>query len=92
MMFYKLAPLRKVRLRDTWLSAILVTLLFQGGQSLFVFFLKNFSNVNVIYGTFAEIIAFLLWIYLSGYIFIFGACLCAAIAGVKHDLKKEPSL
>jgi YihY family inner membrane protein len=86
MMFYKLAPLRKVRLRDTWLASLLVSLMFLGAQSVFVFFMGNFSSVNVVYGTFAEIIAFLLWIYLSGYIFIFGACLCSAIGGVKAKL------
>jgi YihY family inner membrane protein len=87
MMFYKLAPLRKVRLRNTWLASLLVTFTFLGAQSVFVFFMGNFSSVNVVYGTFAEIIAFLLWIYLSGYIFIFGACLCAAVAGVKSKPK-----
>jgi Ca2+-transporting ATPase len=33
---------------------------------------------NAIYGTFGGIMALLLWIYISGCIFIFGACLCAA--------------
>jgi len=35
---------------------------------------------NAIYGTFGGIMALLLWIYISGCIFIFGACLCAAQA------------
>jgi len=76
-LFYKLAPLHHIRFAETWPSALFMTVLFLGVQSLFVFFLKNFFQVNVVYGTFGEIIAFLLWIYLSGCIFIFGACLCA---------------
>jgi Ca2+-transporting ATPase len=34
--------------------------------------------LNAVYGAFGSIMALLLWIYLSGCIFIFGACLCAA--------------
>jgi Ca2+-transporting ATPase len=77
-LFYKLAPLRRIRFAETWPSALFITVLFLGVQSLFVFFLKDFFQVNAVYGTFGEIIAFLLWIYLSGCIFIFGACLCAS--------------
>jgi YihY family inner membrane protein len=76
-LFYKLAPHHRIRFAQTWPSALFVTILFMGVQSLFVFFLKNFFQGNALYGAFGEIIAFLLWIYLSGCVFIFGACLCA---------------
>ncbi len=84
-LFYKLAPLRHIHFAETWHSALFTTILFMGGQSLFIFFLKNFFQGNAVYGTFAEIIAFLLWIYISGCMFIFGACLCAA-----HGESKMP--
>jgi len=38
----------------------------------------NFATLNAVYGVFGGIMALLLWIYISGGIFIFGACLCAA--------------
>lgn len=38
------------------------------------------SDADPIYGAFGGIMALPLWIYLSGCIFIFGACLCAAQA------------
>jgi Ca2+-transporting ATPase len=34
----------------------------------------------VVYGAFGGVMALLLWIYLSGCLFIFGACLCAVQA------------
>jgi uncharacterized BrkB/YihY/UPF0761 family membrane protein len=43
-----------------------------------VIYLKNFASLNVVFGVIGGIMALLLWIYVSGYIFIFGACLCAA--------------
>jgi uncharacterized BrkB/YihY/UPF0761 family membrane protein len=45
-----------------------------------VIYLKNFATLNAVYGAFGGTMALLLWIYLSGCIIIFGACLCAARA------------
>lgn len=39
-----------------------------------------FLSLNAVYGVFGGVMALLLWIYLSGCGFIFGACLCAAQA------------
>jgi len=50
------------------------------GESLFVIYLQDFATLNAVYGTFGGIMALLLWIYLSGCVFIFGACLCASQA------------
>jgi uncharacterized BrkB/YihY/UPF0761 family membrane protein len=51
-------------------------------ESLFVIFIDNFAALNAVYGAFGGIIALLLWIYLSGCIVIFGACLSAAQANI----------
>lgn len=83
-LFYKIASLRKIKFSKTWPSSLFVTLLFMGGQILFVFFSKHFFNFNAVYGTLGGIIALLMWIYFSGYIFIFGACLC-----VSHSEKSK---
>ncbi len=77
-LFYRFAPRRPVHIAQVWPAALFATLLLQGSESLFVIYLKNFATLNAIYGTFGGIMALLLWIYISGCIFIFGACLCAA--------------
>jgi len=61
-------------------AALCATVLLQAADSLFVIYLKYFATLNAVYGAFGGIMALLLWIYLSGCIFIFGACLCAAQA------------
>jgi Ca2+-transporting ATPase len=76
-LFYRLAPSRPTRFAEVWAGALFTTLLLQGGGALFVIYLKHFAGLNAIYGAFGGIMALLLWIYLSGCIFIFGACLCA---------------
>lgn len=77
-MFYKLAPNRTTRFSEVWIAALFATLLLLAAENMFVIYLKNFSTLNAVYGAFGGIMALLLWIYLSGCIFIFGACLSAA--------------
>ena len=79
-LFYRLAPLRTTWFAEVWVAALLSTVLLQASESLFEIYLKNFATLNAVYGTFGGIMALLLWIYLCGCIFIFGACLCAAQA------------
>ena len=79
-LFYRLAPRRPTQFAQVWAAALCATALLQAAESLFVIYLKNFARLNAVYGAFGGIMALLLWIYLSGCIFIFGACLCAAQA------------
>lgn len=79
-LFYRLAPRLPTRFAEVWASALVATVLLQAAESLFVIYLKNFATLNAVYGAFGGIMALLLWIYISGCIFIFGACLCAAQA------------
>ena len=80
-LFYRLAPRRRTRFAHVWAAALCATVLLRAGESLFVIYLRDFATLNAIYGAFGGIMALLLWIYLSGCIFIFGACLSAAQAG-----------
>jgi YihY family inner membrane protein len=82
-LFYRLAPRRKTRFDEVWVAAVSTTVLLQLTESLFVVYLKHFAALNAVYGVFGGIMALLLWIYLSGCGFIFGACLCAAQAEVR---------
>jgi Ca2+-transporting ATPase len=79
-LFYSVAPRRPVRFAQVWFAALSATILLQAAESLFMLYLNNFATLNAVYGAFGGIMALLLWIYLSGCIFIFGACLCAAQA------------
>lgn len=79
-LFYRLAPRRPTKFAEVWPAALCATALFQLTESLFVVYLQNFSKLNVLYGAFGGVMAFLLWIYLVGCIFVFGACVCAARA------------
>ncbi len=79
-LFYKFAPRRHTRFSEVWISALCATVLLQAAQNMFVLYLQHFSALNAVYGAFGGTIALMLWIYVSGLIFIFCACLCAAQA------------
>ncbi|HAR45645.1 MAG: hypothetical protein A2X56_13200 [Nitrospirae bacterium GWC2_57_13] len=79
-LLYQFAPRRPTRFAEVWVGALCATVLLRAAESLFVIYLKDFATLNAVYGAFGGIMALLLWIYLSGCIFIFGACLCAAQA------------
>lgn len=83
MFFYKLAPHRRTRYSEVWLAALCASLLLHLAQSLFVTYLTHFAALNAVYGAFGGLMALLLWLYLSGAIFIFCACLSAAQAAGK---------
>ena len=86
-LFYRLAPRRPTRFAEVWAAALCATVLLRAGESLFVIYLKDFATLNAVYGAFGGIMALLLWIYLSGCVFIFGACLCAGQA----EALKQPA-
>lgn len=87
MFFYKMAPHRRTEYAEVWPSALCATLLLNAAQNLFVLYLKHFASFNAVYGAFGGIMALLLWIYISGVIFIFCACLSAAQAAVKEQVR-----
>jgi YihY family inner membrane protein len=82
-LFYRFAPRRPTRYSEVWVAALCATVLLQAADTLFVIYLDRFATLNAVYGVFGGIMALLLWIYCCGCIFIFGACLCAAQAGMR---------
>ncbi len=77
LIFYKYAPRGQVSIRDTLFPALSVTVMLKLVQYLFAIYLRSYSNFHIIYGTFAGVIALMLWIYITGSLLIFGGCLCA---------------
>jgi YihY family inner membrane protein len=82
-LFYRLAPRRRTRFAEVWVAALCATILLRVGEKLFLVYLTHFATLNAVYGAFGGIMALLLWIYLSGCVFIFGACLCAGRASAR---------
>ena len=82
-MIYKLAPSRPTRFSEVWVGALAATVLTWIGELLFLLYAVHFARFNVLYGALGGIVAFLLWIYLSSCVCLFGVCFCAARAEVR---------
>jgi membrane protein len=73
LLLYKLIPNTRTYWRDIWPGALLAAVLFEIARTLFIFYLANFANYQLIYGSIAAIIVLLVWIYYSAFIMILGA-------------------
>ena len=66
-------PNTRVPLRHGLAGGVLVALLFEGAKALFALYVALFPGFQLIYGAFAAFPLFLLWIYISWVIVLFGA-------------------
>ena len=73
LLLYKFIPNTKTYWRGVWPGALLVAVLFELARTLFIFYLDNFANYQLIYGSITSIIILLVWIYYSSLIMILGA-------------------
>lgn len=91
LMIYRLAPRRPTRFSEVWLGALGATVLIRLGERLFLIYAANFAQFNVLYGALGGIMAFLLWLYLSSCVGVFGICFCAAQAEVREQANRHPN-
>ena len=73
---YTLLPNTAVRFRYALISAVMTTAAWKLCGALFAAFIGEASQYDAIYSSFAILIVFLLWLYLSWLIFLIGARLC----------------
>lgn len=86
-MIYKLTPSRPTKFSEVWLGALGAAVLIWLGELLVLVYVANFSHFNALYGALGGIVVFLLWIYFSGYVGVFGVCFCAAQAEIRENQK-----
>ncbi len=78
-LLFRHVPRVHVRWDAIWPAAVLGGAGWELAQSLFVWYLENFSTFSVIYGSLGTVIILLLWIYLSSAILLLAAELCNAL-------------
>ena len=83
LVFY-FVPNAKVRFRDVWVGAVLTGLLWRGALALFSFYVRDLSRFSMLHGSIATVIVFLLWIYVSAVILLYGVEVTAAYARLRR--------
>ena len=87
---YRMVPACDVKWRHAFIGAAVATSLFLLGKYLFKLYLEYFPSYEVVYGAMAAIPLFLIWLYVSWGIVLFGATI-AAVLGFEFtgDMEKK---
>jgi YihY family inner membrane protein len=87
-LIYYYVPSAQVRLQDVLPGAIVAGLLWRGAFEGFSFYIRDWSRFNV-HGSIAAVVVFLVWVYISSIVLLYGAEVCAAHARLRKHLPKE---
>lgn len=78
-LLYYIVPNRRVLFRHALLGGFGAAILFELMKRVFAYYIAQFPTYTLIYGAFAAIPIFLLWIYLSWLVTLLGAVFAAAL-------------
>ncbi|NVM79697.1 membrane protein [Duganella sp. SG902] len=84
-LLYVIVPNRDVDWHDAAWGGLVAGLAFELAKRGFAIFITQFPTYSKIYGALAAVPLFLLWVYLSWLITLFGALLVAALPVVKYE-------
>ena len=87
---YRIIPHRHVPWRHAALGGFVAAVLFESAKQLFAFYVHTSPTYNLVYGAFAAVPIFLIWIYISWMVILFGAELTAAAPYWAHGRWKVP--
>lgn len=80
---YILVPYRHVELRHAASGALLAGIAFELAKRAFAVYLANFPTYTLIYGTFATLPVFFVWVYVSWLVVLAGATFTALLPGYR---------
>lgn len=78
-LLYLTVPNRRVRVQDAFVGGIVAAVLFEFMKRGFALYVELFPTYDLIYGTFATVPIFLLWLYLSWCVVLLGAVVVAVL-------------
>jgi len=87
LVFY-FVPNAKVRFRDVWVGAVITGLLWRLALAGFSQYLRDQSRFSV-HGSIGGVVVFLIWVYVSAVIFLYGAEVTAAYARLRRHRPEE---
>lgn len=91
MVFYFI-PNTPVRFRDVWPGAILVGVLWRVALAGFSWYVRDLASWNVIHGSIAAVVVFLIWVYVSAVILLYGVQMTASYSRLQDAAARHPDL
>jgi membrane protein len=87
LIFY-FVPNARVRFKDVWVGAVITGLLWRATLAGFSFYVRDLSRFSV-HGSIAAVVVFLIWVYTSAVILLYGAEMTAAYARLRRHRPDE---
>jgi membrane protein len=91
LLFYFI-PNTEMRFRYVWPGAIITGFLWRGALASFSWYASDMAKWNLIHGSIAAVVIFLLWIYVSAVILLYGVEVTAAYARLQAAAVKHPAI
>jgi membrane protein len=89
-LIYYFVPNATVRFRDVWVGAVVTGLLWRGALFGFSWYVRvNMSRLNHIHGSIAAVVVFLVWIYTTAVLLLYGVEVTAANARLRRHRPEE---
>jgi membrane protein len=88
---YMIIPNTKVKFKSAFYGAIVAGTLFQWAQGFYLQFQFGAAKYSAIYGTFAALPLFLIWLQLSWFILLLGAEMCYASQNISSFIFEKES-
>jgi len=86
---YYFIPNAKTRFRDVWVGAIFTGVLWRATFSGFAWYIQHNTQLSMIHGSIAAVVVFLLWVYVSSIILMYGVEFTAAYARLRRRRPDE---
>jgi membrane protein len=84
MLLYLVVPYRRIETRHALIGGVVAGMIFEFAKRGFALYVAKFPTYTLIYGAFAAAPIFLLWVYLSWLVVLFGATITAMLPAFRE--------
>ena len=88
LIFY-FVPNAKVRFRDVWVGAVVTGFAWRGALFGFSWYVKDLTRFSNVHGSIAAVVVFLVWVYISAVLLLYGVEVTAANARLRRHRPDE---
>jgi len=88
LLLYRFVPNCKTYWRYVWTGAVVAAILFEASKGIFMWYLVNVANYELIYGSLASMMALLFWAYVSAFILILGAEISSEYGRMRNGIDR----
>jgi membrane protein len=91
LIYYFVPNVSDILVKDVWLGALITGLLWDVGLKGFSWFVRDTTRWTPIHGSIATVVMFMIWIYISAVILLWGVEFTAAYAKMRRDIRAARS-